>query len=726
MPRHGFILFDLRAGVVISLVVALAALALCPACFAGKNAGLAKVAVHVIPHGSRSCTKGFPAGIAACGDVIFTEAGADADCFPVFFDLVEYQGCEFGMSWPGLYSTVFTSCSDLTIGGITFSGDGVSHAWTTCQAGPVCMPGWAWIFDYGQVCVSGHPEHGSVYVSDCDGALDEPIANSCAGIGGTEGDDPCASGPICVVEPTDLDFGTVTLGDTPELSFTIKNAGDGDLDVNVTEACPDYEINAGGGASSIPGGDSLVVTVEFAPAAAGSSTCTVSTGTECADVVCVGEGEEAPVCSVTPDFLQFGALPVGQNKDLDFTIENTGGGTLVGTVAASCTDFTVYSGGGAFSLGAGESKPVTVRFSPTGPGPKTCLVTTGTACADVVCEGEGEALPSCLVDPTELDFGQVTVGDFTELSFTVYNTGGGDLDVDVTEGCDDYDITAGGGAQSIPGGDSLVVTVRFQPSGIGPAPCTVSVGGGCSDVDCTGEGTAIAVSVDIRPGECPNPVRPTLFFRVPVAVCGTAGFDATAIDPTTVRLHRAGSAGEAAPVGHTIDDVATPFPGTLCDCHNLDGDGFDDFVCRFRADHLGTELELDQVGGETVELTLTANLFGGEPVSGADCILVLDGLWWRIESGEGLAFAPGNLITAQASDVTIEFYVATDSHVALEIFDVQGRNLATLVDGVMEAGTHSVTWNVRTASGVKAPAGVYFARVRNAQGFDTRKIVVVR
>jgi hypothetical protein len=169
-----------------ALVLALSAYA-----WAGANPD-AKVAVHVIPHGSRSCTKSFPV-IATCADIIYTEPTPDADAFPVFFDLVEYQGLEYGMTWPGMYSTVFTSCSDLTIGGIVFSGDGISHAWTLCQPGPVAIPGWGWIYDYGVVCVVPSPENeeGVIAIGDCTPEPDVPVCNFCAGIGGYDGDDPC-------------------------------------------------------------------------------------------------------------------------------------------------------------------------------------------------------------------------------------------------------------------------------------------------------------------------------------------------------------------------------------------------------------------------------------------------------------------------------------------------------------------------------------------------------
>jgi hypothetical protein len=79
------------------LVLTVALTLILSACaWAGANPD-AKVAVHVIPHGSRSCTKGFPV-ITNCAEIITTEPGPDVDAFPVFFDLVEYQGLDYGLT----------------------------------------------------------------------------------------------------------------------------------------------------------------------------------------------------------------------------------------------------------------------------------------------------------------------------------------------------------------------------------------------------------------------------------------------------------------------------------------------------------------------------------------------------------------------------------------------------------------------------------------------------
>jgi hypothetical protein len=142
--------------------------------------------------------KSLPAITDSC-DIVYTLPSQDADCFPVFLDLAEYQGFDYSMTWPGLYTCAFTSCSPLAIGTIVNPGDGISHAWYTCQAGPIAVPGWGWIYDTGQVCLTDHPTAGGIIVGACPVHPDSSavldtlllINTGCAGIGGVEGDSPC-------------------------------------------------------------------------------------------------------------------------------------------------------------------------------------------------------------------------------------------------------------------------------------------------------------------------------------------------------------------------------------------------------------------------------------------------------------------------------------------------------------------------------------------------------
>jgi uncharacterized repeat protein (TIGR01451 family) len=160
--------------------------------------------VHVEEHlERRSCAEDMPV-ITACEDIITTTEAWNVDVFPVFYEIEEYVGVEYGLWWdPGTsYPAAFTSCSDLTIGDIANPGDGVSQTWTSCQTGPAAIPGWAWI--YGEaptfVCVVHHPMSEAVLVLDCEEQLGYQLVNFCAGIYGAQGDDPCG-GPQNV-QPT--------------------------------------------------------------------------------------------------------------------------------------------------------------------------------------------------------------------------------------------------------------------------------------------------------------------------------------------------------------------------------------------------------------------------------------------------------------------------------------------------------------------------------------------
>jgi len=74
--------------------------------------------------------------------------------------------------------------------------------------------------------------------------------------------------------------------------------------------------------------------------------------------------QSPPAISVTPTgTTDFGSVTVDTSTDRDFTVKNTGGPTLTGSASTSAP-FSIVSGG-SFSLGAGASQTVVVRFSPT-------------------------------------------------------------------------------------------------------------------------------------------------------------------------------------------------------------------------------------------------------------------------------------------------------------------------------------------------------------------------
>ncbi|MBD3298383.1 MAG: T9SS type A sorting domain-containing protein [candidate division Zixibacteria bacterium] len=61
---------------------------------------------------------------------------------------------------------------------------------------------------------------------------------------------------------------------------------------------------------------------------------------------------------------------------------------------------------------------------------------------------------------------------------------------------------------------------------------------------------------------------------------------------------------------------------------------------------------------------------------------------------------------------TFQFSVSERSRVQLNIYDVLGRRVTSLVDDVRDAGQHSVTWSGHAATGESLPTGVYLYRYR--------------
>jgi hypothetical protein len=75
---------------------------------------------------------------------------------------------------------------------------------------------------------------------------------------------------------------------------------------------------------------------------------------------------------------------------------------------------------------------------------------------------------------------------------------------------------------------------------------------------------------------------------------------------------------------------------------------------------------------------------------------------------------------------TIDFSLEVNADVRLEVFDLLGRNVTTLIDGYIEAGNHHVEWNGTDATGHEVASGVYFYRIQVGDYSQTRKMVMMK
>jgi hypothetical protein len=155
-------------------------------------------------------------------------------------------------------------------------------------------------------------------------------------------------------------------------------------------------------------------------------------------------------------------------------------------------------------------------------------------------------------------------------------------------------IDAGGRVCLDADGDPLTTDQRGQPrpvdgNGDGIAACDI----GAFEL----QPRARTVALDIKPGTVPNPINPKSHGVIPVAILTTSTFDATTVDPMSVRFGPRG-AKEAHNKGH-IEDV------------NRDGEP--DLVLHFKIQATGITC------GDT-SASLTGETRDGDPIQGSDAI----------------------------------------------------------------------------------------------------------
>lgn len=93
---------------------------------------------------------------------------------------------------------------------------------------------------------------------------------------------------------------------------------------------------------------------------------------------------------------------------------------------------------------------------------------------------------------------------------------------------------------------------------------------------------------------------------------------------------------------------------------------------------------------------------------------------------------PGGFLTARNYPnpfnpaTTIRFRLPQAGDVRIRIFDMLGREIATLVSGLLEAGRHEAVWDGRDSGGLQAASGVYVYRVEAGGKHVSGKMVLMR
>ena len=210
------------------------------------------------------------------------------------------------------------------------------------------------------------------------------------------------------------------------------------------------------------------------------------------------------------------------------------------------------------------------------------------------------------------------------------------------------------------------------------------------------QGPAAALSLDIKPGSCPNPLNVNSRGLLPVALALPAGVDATALDPMAFRLEG------VAPVRGSVEDVTAPVDDA-CACPDRGPDGQDDLTLKFSVAELAAALG-DLEDGDLRQLTLTGELPDGSAVTAVNCVRILAKPRGR-KQGEPAAASVPALYAADPAGSRVGFRMPESGHARLTVHDVQGRLVEILADAHFGQGEHHL-------SAAHLQRGVYFLRLQ--------------
>lgn len=74
----------------------------------------------------------------------------------------------------------------------------------------------------------------------------------------------------------------------------------------------------------------------------------------------------------------------------------------------------------------------------------------------------------------------------------------------------------------------------------------------------------------------------------------------------------------------------------------------------------------------------------------------------------------------------IRFTLPSDTRVKIEIFNILGQKVKTLLDQHLSAGVKEISWDGRNSKGVEVGSGIYFYRIKTKEFTDVRRMVLLK
>jgi len=168
----------------------------------------------------------------------------------------------------------------------------------------------------------------------------------------------------------------------------------------------------------------------------------------------------------------------------------------------------------------------------------------------------------------------------------------------------------------------------------------------------------------------------------------------------------------------SYDDIgAEPREAVLTSAHSSDGD----VIINLSQ----TDQDYCVIGpGKRIDLSFDCQL----GIASDNRVLVINMTgWYESAKAQPLIFELHQNYPNPFNPTTqFSFSIPQAGHVTLEIFNVLGQKVATLIDNDLGSGLHEVTWNGKNDNGGNVATGVLFARLKTGDLVATRKMMMLK
>jgi hypothetical protein len=86
----------------------------------------------------------------------------------------------------------------------------------------------------------------------------------------------------------------------------------------------------------------------------------------------------------------------------------------------------------------------------------------------------------------------------------------------------------------------------------------------------------------------------------------------------------------------------------------------------------------------------------------------------------------GNYPNPFNPETTISFNIANQTNVELNVYNLKGQKVKTLINDKLSKGAHKVVWDGKNSSGQKVSSGVYFYRLKTPKLVSVKKMLLIK